>query len=193
LVGIGGGAGLRRTCGPFLDAGCEVLLLAGGGSGRVGRDRVDALDGARPRSVSASRLPSKFAVWAECVGNGGTIIFLAGGFCDAAGKPCCKLVVELAIELGVLAPLKSTVRARCEPRAGGGSGLPLLLDNRLTSTQSGSGLGVKGLLGRLGLGMCPSDGGCVRALAGRPCEDEHPSCEWEENIGTIVKPPFPSI
>lgn len=46
--------------------------------------------------------------------------------------------------------LKSTVRARWEPRAGGGSGL---LPSLLISTQSGSGLGVKGLLGRFGFGM----------------------------------------
>lgn len=57
-----------------------------------------------------------------------------------------------------LGALKSTVRARCEPRAGGGSGL-LFPPVRLTSTQSGSGLGVKGLLGRLGLGKWPSEGG----------------------------------
>ena len=45
-------------------------------------------------------------------------------------------------------PLKSTVAARAVPRVGGGSGLPM----RLISTQSGSGDGVKGLLGRFGLG-----------------------------------------
>lgn len=54
--------------------------------------------------------------------------------------------------------LESVMRARCEPRAGGGSGLPPLRLSFLTSTQSGSGLGVKGLLGRLGLGICPSEG-----------------------------------
>jgi hypothetical protein len=75
LVGMGGGAALRRTCGPFLGAGCGVVLL-GGGSGRVGRERVDALDGARPRSFNASRLPSKFEVWVVCVGKGGTMSFL---------------------------------------------------------------------------------------------------------------------
>lgn len=74
----------------------------------------------------------------------GTMSFLALGFCGAV---CCKLVVELLV---VEMPLKSTVRARCEPRAGGGSGRPPM---RCTSTQSGSGLGVKGLLGRFGLGM----------------------------------------
>lgn len=52
--------------------------------------------------------------------------------------------------------LKSTVRARWEPRAGGGSGL---LPSLLISTQSGSGLGVKGLLGRFGFGMYSLDGG----------------------------------
>lgn len=57
LVGIGGGAGLRRTCGPVLCAGG-----CGGWdekfAGRVGSERVDAAEGLRRRSSSASRLPS---------------------------------------------------------------------------------------------------------------------------------------
>lgn len=93
----------------------------------------------------------------------------------------------------MLAPLKSTVRARCEPRAGGGSGRPAFARICGTLTQSGSGLGVKGLLGRLGLGMWPSEGGWIRALAGRPLEDEYPCDEGEEEICTIVKPPFPTV
>lgn len=161
LVGIGGGAGLRRTCGP-------VRWDGGGGgwyeelvTGRVGRERVDAAEGVRRRSLSASRLPSNWAVCVACVGNAGTMSFLALGF---GGVFCCRLV-------GVEVPLKSTVRALCEPRAGGGSGRPPM---RCTSTQSGSGLGVKGLLGRFWLGMWPSEGGWTRALAGRPLEDEYP-------------------
>jgi hypothetical protein len=112
----------------------------------MGRERVDALEALRLRSSSASRLPSKFAVWVACVGNAGTMSFLAMVFCEPPG---CEFVAELGL-------LKSTVRALWEPRVGGGSGLPAI---RFTSTQSGSGLGVKGLLGRFGLGMWPSEGG----------------------------------
>lgn len=59
-------------------------------------------------------------------------------------------MVELDGEVVVAGLLKSTVRARWEPRVGGGSGL---LPSLLISTQSGSGLGVKGLLGFFRLGM----------------------------------------
>jgi hypothetical protein len=75
---------------------------------------------------------------------------------------------------GRLFPLKSTVLALAgplaDPRAGGGSGL--LLPIFLTSTQSGSGDGVNGLLGLIGLGKWLSDGGCTLERAGRPCEDQ---------------------
>jgi hypothetical protein len=64
--------------------------------------------------------------------------------------------------------LKSIVRALAVPLAGGGSGLEPGI--RLTSTQSGSGLGVKGLLGRLGLGKWSGAGGCTLERAGRPSE-----------------------
>jgi hypothetical protein len=70
-------------------------------------------------------------------GYNGAIILRAAGFCVGG-----KLVEGLS---------KSTVRALCEPRAGGGSGLRLL-GMCLTSIQSGSGLGVNGLLGRFGFG-----------------------------------------
>jgi hypothetical protein len=73
LVGIGGGAGLRRTWGP--------VRIVGGLLGRVGRERVEAVEALRRRSSSASRLPSKFAVWAAWVGKAGTMSFLADGFC----------------------------------------------------------------------------------------------------------------
>lgn len=78
--------------------------------------------------------------------KGGTMSFRA---IEAGGREL-RLVVELARLLGMLVPtpLKSTVLARDVPLAGGGSGLPI----RLTSTQSGSGDGVKGLPGRFGLG-----------------------------------------
>jgi len=153
----------------------------------VGSERVDALDALRLRSSRASRLPSKFGVCVACVGKAGTMSFLAG-------PPCCRFVVELFVELGMsLLLLKSMVRALCEPRAGGGSGLLRLLPMRCTSTQSGSGLGVKGLLGRCGFGMCPSDGGWMRALAGRPLQDERPRYYREDKINTIVKPPLPPI
>lgn len=61
------------------------------------------------------------------------------------------LVLELVRLLGMswVGPLKSTVCALAVPRAGGGSGLPPM---RFTSTQSGSGEGVNGLLGLFGLG-----------------------------------------
>jgi hypothetical protein len=142
LLGIGGGAGLRRTWG-------TVRIVAGGLLDRMGRERVEAVEPLRRRSSSASRLPSKFAVWAAWVGKAGTMSFLADGFCEL-------LWCALDAEIDELGWLKSTVRARCEPRAGGGSGRPPI---RFTSTQSGSGLGVKGLLGRFGLGMWPSEGG----------------------------------
>lgn len=104
----------------------------------------------RLRSLMGSRLPSVFRICDAWSGWRGTLSFRAIGFRGAFGPPCCKLVVELDFEPDVLAPLKSTVRALCEPLAGGGSGLPLPIF--LTSTQSGSGLGVNGLLGRFGLG-----------------------------------------
>jgi len=66
----------------------------------------------------------------------------------------------------------STVRDLCEPRAGGGSGLRLL-GRCLTSTHSGSGLGVNGLLGRFGFGEWLLDGGSTRAFAGKPLSSHH--------------------
>ena len=86
----------------------------------------------------------------------------------------------------------STVRDLCEPRAGGGSGLRLL-GRCLTSTHSGSGLGVNGLLGRFGFGKWLLDGGSTRAFAGKPMEYEHPSYSRNYDEGTVVKPPFPPI
>jgi hypothetical protein len=76
LVGMGGGAGLRRTWGPPVPLCCwgEVKW-----PGRVGRERVDALDADRLRSFSASRLPSKPGGCVACVGKAGTMSFLAGG------------------------------------------------------------------------------------------------------------------
>lgn len=88
------------------------------------------------------------------------------------GAFCCKLVVELDIDAGKLVIVLASTLRPLEPRAGGGSGLPLL-GKFLTCTQSGSGLGVKGLLGFLGFGKWSLDGGCTRALAGRPSKDEH--------------------
>lgn len=143
LLGMGGGAGLRRTCGPLF----WVLKEVAGCAGLLGRERVDALDAVRLRSSSASRPPSKFDLWVACVGNAGTMSFRAGGSCDDAG-PSNR---ERDAEAEMFASLKSTVRALCVPLAGGGSGLPLPL-TFFTSTQSGSGLGVKGLLGRFALG-----------------------------------------
>jgi hypothetical protein len=103
---------------------------------------VDALEAERLRSFRASRLPSKPGAWVAWVGKAGTMSFRAGRL-----GVWWRLVVELFDVLGLA---KSTVLARWEPRVGGGSGRPPM---RWTSTQSGSGLGVKGLLGRLGLGM----------------------------------------
>lgn len=69
LLGIGGGAGLRRTC-------CCCCCCWGGGVGlegkdviwsgkglRLGRERVDAVDEGRLRSLRASRDPSKEGFW----------------------------------------------------------------------------------------------------------------------------------
>jgi hypothetical protein len=151
LLGMGGGAGLRRTRGPLFWVVDEKVA---GWAGRLGRERVDALDAVRLRSSSASRPPSKFELWVACVGNAGTMSFRAGGSCDDTG-PSSR---ERDVEGVMLVSLKSTVRALCVPLAGGGSGLPLLL-TFFTSTQSGSGLGVKGLRGRFALGNWWSDGG----------------------------------
>ena len=113
----------------------------------------------------------------------GTIILRAIGFAGLL-----RLVVELdAEEVGLL---KSTVRARWEPRVGGGSGLPPSL---LISIQSGSGLGVNGLLGRLGFGIWSLEGGWMRALAGRPSEDQYRSGNGDGDIDTIVEPPLSPI
>lgn len=91
----------------------------------------------------------------------------------------------------VLVPLKSTVRALAVPRAGGGSGL---LPMRLTSTQSGSGEGVNGLLGRLGFGKWSLAGGCTLERAGRPSKDQqHDSDRGEGERDTIVEPPLPAV
>lgn len=65
LFGIGGGAGLRRTC------GCGLLFVGmvgparddvtGGRArlGRMGRERVEALEALRRRSLMGSRAPSR--------------------------------------------------------------------------------------------------------------------------------------
>lgn len=73
---------------------------------------------------------------------------------------------------------------------GGGSGRAPSL---LISTQSDSGLGVKGLLGRLGLGMWSAEGGWMRALAGRPYEDEYRYGNGEGEEYTVVEPPFSAV
>ncbi len=102
----------------------------------------------------------------------------AAGFCVGG-----KLVEE---------PSKSTVRDLCEPRAGGGSGLrPLGIC--LTSTHSGSGLGVNGLLGRFGFGKWLLDGGSTRAFAGKPMKYEYPGYSMHCEKSTVVKPPLPPI
>jgi hypothetical protein len=61
---------------------------------------VEAVEGERPRSFRASRLPSKFAGWVACVGKAGTMSFRAEGFCGAWLLWWCKLVVELLDVLG---------------------------------------------------------------------------------------------
>lgn len=73
---------------------------------------------------------------------------------------------------------------------GGGSGL---LPSLLISTQSGSGLGVKGLLGRFGLGMWSFEGGWMRALAGRPSEDKYRRGNGDGEEYTIIEPPLPPV
>ena len=110
----------------------------------LGREREEAEDAVRFTSLE----PSKPPLLVEVPLKGGAMSFRAIGF---GGLDWLRLVVELALLLGILfpTPLKSTVCARAVPLAGGGSGLPI----RRTSTQSGSGDGVKGLPGRLGLGM----------------------------------------
>jgi hypothetical protein len=135
------------------------------------------------RSFTASRPPSELRIWDAWPGYKGAIILRVIEFwCP---PPCTKFVDESC-------PSKSIVRARCEPRAGGGSGLRAL-GMCFTSTHSGSGLGVKGLLGRFGLGKWSLDGGCTRALAGRPCEDEYASYNRNEDESTVVEPPLPPI
>jgi hypothetical protein len=101
LVGMGGGAGLRRTCGPPAPLCCWAEVKW---PGRVGRERVDALDADRLRSFSASRLPSKPGGCVACVGKAGTMSFLAGAF-----GLWCKFAAELFDVLGLA---KSTVLAR---------------------------------------------------------------------------------
>lgn len=86
--------------------------------------------------------PSEPSICDAWLGYSGAIILRAIGPCVRDG----------------FGSLKSTVRDLCKPRVGGGSGLRLLC-RCLTSTHSGSGLGVKGLLGRLGLGKWSLDGG----------------------------------
>lgn len=64
LLGIGGGAGLRKTCGcGLLSSGIAGLpgVEAAGGRlrfGRMGRERVEALEALRRRSLMGSRAPS---------------------------------------------------------------------------------------------------------------------------------------
>lgn len=119
--------------------------------------------------------------------------FLAIGFWGVVRWGCWRFVVELVAELGWLVPLKLEGFVRWDPLAGGGSGFPLLMLSLLTSTQSGSGLGVKGLLGRAGFGINPSAGGWTRALAGRPSKDKHGGYKGEKNQSTIAKPPLSPI
>lgn len=137
LVGIGGGASLR-VIGDWVE----------GRLGRIGRECVDALDVVRVREgFGDSRVPSREVRLEEgCCMYGGTISFLA---IELGAGACLRLDIVGGedIEFGVV-PLKSTVWEREVPLGGGSSGLGI----RLTSTQSGSGLGVNGLLGRLGLG-----------------------------------------
>jgi len=89
--------------------------------------------------------------------------------------------------------LKSTVCALDVPRAGGGSGLPVGVPILLISTQSGSGLGVKGLLGLFGFGKWSFEGGWIRERAGRPSKYQHKCKERREDEDTIVKPPLSAI
>lgn len=147
----------------------------------MGKECVEAPEPDRRRSFNPSRESSEPRICCAWPGYSGAIILRAAGFCVAP---------EFVEDVGLL---KSTVRALCEPRAGGGSGLLRLFCNCLMSTQSGSGLGVKGLLGLFGLGKRSLDGGWTRALAGRPLENEHPCYSREEGKSTIVKPPFPPI
>lgn len=65
LFGIGGGAGLRRTWGCGLlfigIAGAPLREDGAGGRlrfGRIGRERVEALEALRRRSLTGSRAPS---------------------------------------------------------------------------------------------------------------------------------------
>lgn len=158
-----GGAGLRDIC-CWVRVEVEVRLVGGiWRMGRLGKECVDVLEDVRVR-FGESLLPSTPRGAAGLYG--GTISFLA------IGLPCFRLAAELAIELGVLVPLKSTVCALEVPLAGGGSGL---LPTLFTSTQSGSGDGVNGLLGRLWFGRWSFEGGCTLDRAGRPSEYQYKS------------------
>lgn len=157
-----GGAGFRDISLARPEEGWREACWVDGRWGRIGSERVEAFEVERARFGFESRLPSRLEIGSgfETM-KGGAISFLAIGFV----LPCLRLAVEFDIEFGVLAPLKSTVCALAVPLAGGGSGL---LPMRLTSTQSGSGLGVKGLLGLLGFGKWSFDGGWTLERAGRP-------------------------
>ena len=192
LFGIGGGAGLRAI---WL---CREDWAAAKGwrDGREGSECVDAFDGVREMfEVRGSLVPSTFGIVELEVEPGvvapelywGTMSFLAIGF-----EVLFKLVVELDGGFGPL-PLKSTVCALAVPLAGGGSGLSLF-PILLTSTQSGSGLGVNGLLGRFGFGKWSLLGGCTLDRAGRPCkEDKHESKSRDQGRYTVIQPPLPAI
>lgn len=150
---------------------------------KLGRERIDALDAALAgRALEArSLVPSRFDTGAEG-SYGGTMSLRA-----TVLLPCALA----AAVVDVLVPLKSIVRDLPVPRAGGGSGL---LPMRLTSTQSGSGEGVNGLLGRLGLGKWSLAGGCTLERAGRPSKDQqHDSYKGEGERDTIVEPPLSAV
>lgn len=161
-----GGAGLRDIS----FASCDD---SGGGRtarrwGRLGRECVDVFDGVRFRSYA----PSKFGMGVDegLLGmKGGAMSLRAAGL--GAGFVWGMLVDELVLEVAALVPLKSTVWALAVPLAGGGSGgLPPIL---LTSTQSGSGDGVNGLLGLFGFGKWSFEGGWTRERAGSPLSSHH--------------------
>jgi len=151
----------------MFDTGREGLLADDAteccdmGRGCMERERADAFEAARETLRVAGRggacdVPSRFGTGEpepepDAGGfHGGAASFLAIGLGFAPFPfAVCNPGADVGVPLGLL---KSIVRALAAPLTGGGTGLESKLD-RLTSTQSGSGLGVNGLLGFFGFGM----------------------------------------
>lgn len=174
FVGMGGAtfrAGMAKEF--WLEVECCDM-----GRGCIGSERVEAFEAAREGLRvagigEACEVPSRFGTGepepdGEGEGfQGGAASLRAIGF---ALVPLLLAFCDPGVDVGVpLGLLKSMVLALAVPLAGGGTGLESRLD-LLTSTQSGSGLGVNGLLGLFGFGKWSCEGGCTLLRAGRPTQ-----------------------